>query len=94
MCSLILLKVGGFGFSTGVALVLPGCEEANLISGINDVVDSTVFRGGCRELVISTRGMQVDVFVNDDVLGVRCGVELVLADCCGDVADQSELCGD
>ena len=86
--------MGGFGLSTGVALVLPGCVDDNLISGINDAGESAVFRGGCREFVTSTRGMLIDVFDNDDVLGVRCGVELVLAEFCGDVADQSELCGD
>ena len=94
MCSLILLKVGGFGFNTGVARVLPGCDDANLISGINDDGESVVFRGGCKEFVNSIRGTLIDVFVAEDVLTVLCGVERVLADCCGDVADQSELCGD
>ena len=79
---------------TGVALVLPGCVDDNLISGINEVGDNALCCGGCREFAISIRGTLIDVFVNEDVLGVLCGVELVLADCCGDVADQSELFGD
>ena len=80
--------------STGVALVLPGCVDDNLISGINEVGDNALCCGGCREFAISIRGTLIDVFVKEDVLGVLCGVELVLADCCGDVADQSELFGD
>ena len=81
------------GFSTGVARVLPGWLDANLNSCINDAGESVVFRGGCKESVISIRGTLIDVFAEDDVLAVRCGVELVLADC-GDVADQSQLLGD
>ena len=94
VCSLILLKVGGFGFNTGVARVLPGWLDASLNSGINDAGERIVFRGGCKESVNSIRGTIIDVFAEEDVLAVPCGVEPVLADCCGDVADQSELCGD
>ena len=93
MCSLILLKVGGFWFSTGVARVLPGWLSASLISGINDAGESAVFLGGCKESVNSIRGTLTDVFAEDDDLFVLCGVELVLAEC-GDVADQRELFGD
>ena len=70
VCSFVLLKVGGFGLSTGVALVLPGCVDDNLISGMNDAGESGVFRWGCKEFVNSTRGTLIDVFANDDVLGV------------------------
>ena len=90
--SLILLRVGGFGFSTGVARVLPGWLDASLISGMNDAGDSAVYLGGCKESVNSILGTLTDVFAEDDDLFVLCGVELVLANC-GNVADQSELFG-
>ena len=66
VCSLVLLKVGGFGFSTGVARVLPGWLDANLSSGIIDAGESAVFRGGCKEFVCSIRGTLIDVLDDDD----------------------------
>ena len=66
VCSLVLLKVGGFGFSTGVARVLPGWLDANLSSGINDDGESAVFRGGCKEFVSSIRATLIDVLDDDD----------------------------
>ena len=93
VCPLIPLRVGGLAFSTGVARVLPGWLDANLISGMNVAGEGAVFLGGCKESVNSIRGTLTDVFAEDDDLFVLCGVELILADC-GDVADQSELFGD
>ena len=61
MCSLTLLRVGGFGFSIGFDLVLPGWLDGSLISGINDAWDKAVFLGGCKESVRSTLGMFTDV---------------------------------
>ena len=92
MCSLILLRVGGLGFSTGVDLVLPGWLDGNRISGINEDGDNAVFLSGCKEFDSSTRGTLIDVLDDENWFDL-CGVVLVLADC-GDVADQSELCGD
>ena len=61
MCSIILLRVGGFGFSIGLDRVLPGWLDGSLISGINDSGDKAVFLGGCKESVGSTLGMFTDV---------------------------------
>ena len=49
VCSLILLRVGGFGFNIGVDLVLPGWLDGSLISGTNGDGDKAVFLGGCKD---------------------------------------------
>ena len=49
VCSDIRLLVGGLRLYTGVALTLPGWSDGNVISGMKDVGDSTVFLGGAKE---------------------------------------------
>ena len=66
MCSLTLLRVGGFGFNIGVDLVLPGWLDGNLISGIKEDGEKAVFLGGCKEFVKSTCGMLIGVSVDDE----------------------------
>ena len=50
-------------------------------------------RGGCKEFVTSIRGTLIDVFEDDDWCDL-CGIVFVLIVCCGEVADQIELCGE
>ena len=66
MCSLILLRVGGFGFKIGVGLVLPGWLDGSLNSGIKDDGDKAVFLGGCKEFVKLICGMLTAVSVDEE----------------------------
>ena len=66
MCSLTLLRVGGFGFKIGVDLVLPGWLDGSLISGINDDGDKAVFLGGCKEFVKLTCGILTGVSIEEE----------------------------
>ena len=93
MCSLLLLRVGGFGFNIGVELVLPGWLDGSLISGTNDDGDKAVFLAGCKEFFKLICGMLTGVSI-DEELFVLCGVVVLLLADCGEVADQSELFGE
>ena len=53
-CSLILIRVAGFGFKIGFDLVLPGWLAGSLISGINEDGDKAVFLDACKQSVKST----------------------------------------
>ena len=66
MCSLTLLRVGGFGFKIGVDPVLPRWLDGSLISGINDDGDKAVFLGGCREFVKLIGGMLTGVSIDEE----------------------------
>ena len=66
VCSLTLLRVGGFGFKIGVDRVLPGWLDGSLISGINDDGDKAVFLGGCKEFVKLICGMLKGVSIEED----------------------------
>ena len=96
VCSLIVFRVGGFGFKTGVDLVLPGWLDGSLISGINDDGGKAVFLGGCKEFVKLICGIQTGVtgVSIDEERFVFFGVVVLLLADCGEVADQSELFGE
>ena len=66
MCSLTLLRVGGFGVKIGVDLVLPGWLDGSLISGINDDGDKAVFLGGCKKFVKLTCGILTGVSIEEE----------------------------
>ena len=66
MCSLTLLRVGGFGFNIGVDQVLPEWLDGNLISDLNEDGDKAVFLGVCKKFVKSTCGMLTGVSDDDE----------------------------
>ena len=66
VCSLILLRVGGFGFNIGIDLVLPRWLDGSLISGTNDDGDKAVFLAGCKEFFKLICGLLTGVSIDEE----------------------------